>query len=463
MIIPASTDKTWPSAIVRLVDLTARLRLGFTKGAHVAGYKSDHTMLFGLCRWAQENGVSLSALIASFQWRTLTSLYLDRQQVAGGWPRVVKQLQEVWDEAREHALSLTPQVAAEELSGMATTIATMALPGRGGAAERAVLVAVLEAALRQGTRTPRISRTDMCIATGLAEESMDSATSRLLRDGRIVRTVGSRGRTRWGLRREPIQGGSIPTGWPGSTPPELVPSPADDLWHHSDSSLFQWEILHLLCHVDGLTAGRVAEQLGRHVKSVRPHLNALSDLGLVAMDSDSVWAATLTPGSLSAAAARLGSSGAAERHEQAVLARDVARRDFVDQRASAVRDSLAARALKDQYYASGRDDLPGGGMRFTCLQSNVDFSARAFRERGRPTDFRMMLVPTAWPVVGLGTGVAEADGPPDAAAIQESSGCLYEEALDVVRTSDQSRLDLCQGDLEWVAEIEVDIADSYQA
>ncbi len=199
----------------------------------------------------------------------------------------------------------------------------LALPGRGGPPERAVLIAIADAGVEQGTTTPRVSRLELSLATGRSNSVVEGALSRSVGRGFLRQVDAGRfdRRSQWSITRAAVmaskRGAFVdPTGG-SQAHPDLVPSPAADVW--SALGLVAWEVLRLLTTVGAHTAVDAAGVLGRNPRVVRRHLKRLAeDHQLVERDSDHVWTARIDADALARGAQRCGVDGAAREHEQRV-------------------------------------------------------------------------------------------------------------------------------------------------
>lgn len=430
------------SALIRMSDVTSRLRSGLTTGHKQAGYQDERTMLFAVSLWALGHGHSLTDLITSFMHGSLTCDHIERERVSGGWPRVVKLLRRCWEDAERRLDCGDPYAITLELVETLDALDRLPLPGRGGAAERAVLWAVVTAGLDQRTRAPRLSRAEMMVATGMTEEPWDDATRRLLSKGHLLLAEpgSSRGRTRWQISETVNRGCPATASWPEGGTPGLVVSPCHDLWHHGKSGLHHWELARYLTHVGAGSATALAAALGRNVQTLRQHLNWLAEHDLACRDDDGQWHGSVTAEALDTAATKLDVHGAGRLHEELILGRAAARTPWVIQREMAVEDLRAAQQLKKEYEASSVQLLPNGWMHFCVVDAYVDFSVAAYRERGRPTSYLDMLGPVA-PIAGV-------------AEVSEASPCV-EQRTGAQHPSDAAMAESIQTQIAAVYEAEL--------
>jgi len=331
-----TASKSRTAALIRPTDLGIKVQAGLRHGWRDAGYRNEEALDFAVVASAKRRGYSLTEVVNSYLlWGSIRTPAVVRQRVKGGDRAAVRYLTKRWDNVDA---ATDRHAAAALMSTVRERAYTIALPGRGGPAERAVLSVVADAGVIQGTTTPHVGRLDFIILSGLDEHSYNDALHRLARTG--VVTQRERGddtrRSTWLIRlpaNEPIPGRSTKDAIPQRTALlGLVPPPWSDLFRVL--GLPSWEIYAFIMVHGEATAGEAARLLGRHVGTVRDHLKGLAELSLVERLSDGSW--TLGPATLAAATTAAGADGASDIHEMRALSRAVERRAWLDARDEAV-------------------------------------------------------------------------------------------------------------------------------
>lgn len=368
IVKPTSALPPRTAALIRPTDLGTKVQIGLRQGWREAGYRNEQALDFAVVASAKRRGYSLTDVLNSYTlWGSIKTPAVDRQRVRGGDRAAVQYLTKRWDKVD----AATDRHAATALmSTVRERVYTLPLPGRGGPAERAALTVVADAGVIQGTTTPHVGRLDFIILSGLDEHSYNDALRRLATTG--VLTQRERGddkrRSTWLIRlpaEESIPGRSTKGPSPrGTALLGLVPPPWSDLFRVL--GLPSWEIYSFLIVNGDVTAAAAGHALGRHVRTVRHHLNGLAELSLVERLSDGSW--TLGAATLDAATTAAGADGAADVHEMRALSRAVQRRAWLDARdkaVAAVRERAAARASSR---AVGRAAPPPfGSMQATAV------------------------------------------------------------------------------------------------
>jgi hypothetical protein len=293
------------------ITVSDQVLLGSRRGPQAAGYKNIDTLFLAFCMSAQgHDTLKLDARRAvavdtRFEVLLRQMIRLERRT---GPAAAERYFDERWATAtRRRADSLmSPQEVVVYWSTVGHRLLGVPFPGKGGAGQLAVLLAVVLAGLADHNIRPRLSRVGFQLATGLSESSVRRATAAAIKRGLLIehppRELGHA--TRWTVNASAITDRAVAIdgyfmgGLPGSNS-TLRLMPNHPVWAGRSLIRGHWHIFQVLAFIGQVSESTLATVTGNNPVVIRRRLLTMATYGLVAPTGDHEW--VLGPNSLAIA------------------------------------------------------------------------------------------------------------------------------------------------------------------
>jgi hypothetical protein len=361
------------------ITVSDQVLLGSRRGPQAAGYKNIDTLFLAFCMSAQGHDTLMldarRAVAVDTRFEVLLRRMMRLERLKGS-AAAERYFDERWATAtRRRADSLmSPHEVVMYWSTVGHRLIAVPFPGKGGAGQLAVLLAVVLAGLADHNVRPRLSRVGFQLATGLSESSVRRAIAAAIERGLLIehppRELGHS--SRWTVNASAITDRAVAIdGYfmgglsPSNSTLRLMPN--HPVWAGRSLIRGHWHVFQVLAFMGQVSECALATVTGNNAVVTRRSLLTMATYGLVVSAGDHEW--VVGPNDLDAVAEQLNLVKVANRRDEAAIQTAAQDREYLHNRDQAVRKDRDYREWKQAYWARSVQPNGRGGLVFTKLET----------------------------------------------------------------------------------------------